>query len=463
MAPIWRRVSPPGPRAEPGSGVTGPGVEKGQGRGAGFWPGLGRAVTLGEGRPAILGGGRTATLGSGRSATPGSWGRPAPWLLLAPALLLLGLAFLLPLGLLLRTAFASPELAQGLPQSAALLRAWDGDGLPPEAIQATLLRELAEAEAVQRLGPVTRRLNFEQPGLRSLLLRTARAAPQLAAPYAESLPRLDRRWADPALWQRLRQAASPWTATYLLRALDLRQAPDGTIQRVEDSQAVFLTLLGRTLTIGAGVTLLCLLLAYPVAHCLAALPPRWARIGLGLVLLPFWTSALVRSTAWFILLQREGPINAALLALQIPGAPLPLIFSRFAVYLALVHVLLPMAVLPLYGVMRRIDPRYMRAAASLGASPLRRFWRVWLPMTLPGAAASALLVFLLAIGFYVTPALVGGNDDQMIGAFIAFFTNEAAEWGMAAALALLLLAVTGLLFLGLRLLVPGLGAALRAR
>jgi putative spermidine/putrescine transport system permease protein len=389
--------------------------------------------------------------------------RHGPALLLLPALALIGLAFLVPLALLLCTAITSPELRHALPRSAALLRAWDGQGLPGEETFATLAGELAAAENEQRIGPVARRLNFERPGLRGLLLRTARATPGLRAPFREALPRLDARWAEPALWHSLRAAAAPLTPIYLLRAVDLRLAPGGGIDRVPPEQAVFLGLLGRSLGIAAGVTLLCLLLAYPVAHVLANLPPRWARLGLGFVLLPFWTSALVRSTAWFILLQREGPINAALMALQITPVPLPLVFSRFAVFLALAHVLLPMAVLPLYGVMRRIDPAYGRAAASLGASPLRGFLRVYWPMTLPGVAAGALLVFLLAIGFYITPALVGGNDDQMIGSFIAFYTNEAAEWGMAAALAVLLLLVTGLAFLGLRLLVPGLGAALRAR
>ena len=174
-----------------------------------------------------------------------------------------------------------------------------------------------------------------------------------------------------------------------------------------------------------------------------------------LVLLPFWTSILVRTTAWFIILQREGPINALLLAFDIVNQPLTMIFTRFAVYLAMVHVLLPFAILPLYGVMKGIKPDYMRAAASLGAPGWRRFLRIYLPLTMPGVAAGSLMVFMLSVGFYITPALVGGSGDQMVSYFIAFFTNTSVNWGMAAALATLLMAMTALLVIVARLVVPG--------
>ena len=180
---------------------------------------------------------------------------------------------------------------------------------------------------------------------------------------------------------------------------------------------------------------------------------------MALVLIPFWTSILVRTTAWFILLQREGPVNALLQALHIVDAPVTMIFTRFAVYVAMVHVLLPFVILPLYSVMKGIDPVYMRAAASMGAPGWKRFLRIYLPMTMPGVAAGALMVFMLSVGFYVTPALVGGPDDQMVSYFIAFFTNTTINWGMAAALASLLLIMTGVLVAVARLIVPGFGSA----
>jgi putative spermidine/putrescine transport system permease protein len=136
-----------------------------------------------------------------------------------------------------------------------------------------------------------------------------------------------------------------------------------------------------------------------------------------------------------------------------------MIFTRFAVYIAMVHVLLPFVILPLYSVMKGIDPVYMRAAASLGAPGWKRFVRIYLPMTMPGVAAGALMVFMLSVGFYVTPALVGGPNDQMVSYFIAFFTNTTINWGMAAALASLLLIMTGILIAIARLVVPGFGTA----
>ena len=164
------------------------------------------------------------------------------------------------------------------------------------------------------------------------------------------------------------------------------------------------------------------------------------------MLLPFWTSLLVRTGAWVVLLQREGVVNDVLIALGLISEPLQLVYNRFGVYVAMTHILLPFMVLPLYSVMRGIPPQYMRAAASLGARPLRAFLRVYLPQTVPGIGAGCLLVFILAIGYYITPALIGGINDQMVSYFVAFFTNQTVNWGMASALGTVLLIVTLLLF-----------------
>jgi putative spermidine/putrescine transport system permease protein len=191
---------------------------------------------------------------------------------------------------------------------------------------------------------------------------------------------------------------------------------------------------------------LCLLLGYPVAYQLAALPVRISNLLLILVLLPFWTSLLVRTCAWVVLLQREGVVNDLLTAMNLTTEPLQLIYNRFGVYVAMTHILLPFMVLPLYSVMRGIGPHTMRAAASLGAGPVRAFLRVYLPQTLPGIGAGCLLVFILAIGYYITPALVGGTNDQMVSYFVAFFTNQTINWGMASALGAVLLLASLLLF-----------------
>jgi putative spermidine/putrescine transport system permease protein len=320
-----------------------------------------------------------------------------------------------------------------------------------------LVTELRAAQENQAAGQVLSRLNFEETGLRSLLLQASRAAARLQAPYREAMTQLDPRWGDPALWKLLKRATGPVTPIYLLRSLDMRIDAQGQVAQAAPGDAVFLRLFWRTFQISLVVTVLCVLLAYPVAYTLSILPQGWANVGMTLVLIPFWTSILVRTTAWFIILQREGPINALLIALNIVDQPLAMIFTRFAVYLAMVHVLLPFAILPLYGVMKGIKPDYMRAAASLGAPGWKRFLRIYLPLTMPGVAAGALMVFMLAVGFYITPALVGGSGDQMVSYFIAFFTNTSVNWGMAAALATLLMAMTAVLVTVARLVVPGFG------
>jgi putative spermidine/putrescine transport system permease protein len=173
----------------------------------------------------------------------------------------------------------------------------------------------------------------------------------------------------------------------------------------------------------------------------------WKRTVLLLaVLVPLWTSLLVRTTAWFVLLQNEGLINGALQAVGITDGPLPLIFNRVGVVIAMTHVLLPFMVLPIYSVLLSVPRNLMQAAASMGAGPLRAFWRVLLPLSLPGLMSGSLLVFMVAIGYYITPALVGGANDQMISSVIAFYALGTANWGLAGALGVILLLVTMILY-----------------
>jgi putative spermidine/putrescine transport system permease protein len=271
--------------------------------------------------------------------------------------------------------------------------------------------------------------------MRGVLLRTAEST--AAAPYAMALPALDRAWGDPATWHVLRRASLGVTPLYLLRALDLDLTAEGDVVAMAD--APFVKLLLRTIWIACVVTLLCLVIGFPVALAIAAMPQGWARVALGFVMVPFWISIIVRTTAWFVLLQREGPVNAVLVALGIVEHPVQIMFTRFAVYLAMVHVLLPFAILPMLAVMRRIDGRFGRAAASLGAPAWRRFLRVTLPLAWPGVRAAGLIVFMLAAGFYITPSLMGGPRDQMLGAFIAEYATASLNWGMAAALGIMLM------------------------
>lgn len=197
---------------------------------------------------------------------------------------------------------------------------------------------------------------------------------------------------------------------------------------------------------GAVITVICLLLAYPLAYLLANLPTRKSNLLMILVLLPFWTSILVRVAAWIVLLQSGGLINGALLKLGLIDQPLQLVFNRTGVYIAMVHIMLPFMILPIYSVMKGISPSYMRAAISLGCHPFASFWRVYFPQTVAGVGAGCLLVFILSIGYYITPALLGSPNDQMVSYFVAFYTNSTINWGMATALGGLLLLATLVLY-----------------
>jgi putative spermidine/putrescine transport system permease protein len=165
-----------------------------------------------------------------------------------------------------------------------------------------------------------------------------------------------------------------------------------------------------------------------------------------LVLVPFWTSLLVRTTAWFVLLQDNGPINDFLLFVNLTEQPLHLIFSRFGTIVAMTHIQLPFTILPIYSVMKSISPSYMRAARSLGGGPFYSFFKVYFPLTLPGIGAGCLLTFILSLGYYITPALVGGPSDQMISGVIATSMNLENNWGKASALSAILLVATLVLF-----------------
>jgi len=370
--------------------------------------------------------------------------------LVAPLLLFLLVTFALPIAKMLWRSVQDPEVGATLPETAASLRRWDGKDLPGDDAYAALAADLARAREAGNLAMAAQRLNYDIPGFRSLLFTTARrlgtADAGTGPPTRESFARIDPRWNDRATWAAIRRASGPLTDFYLLGAVDRHRDADGAIVRVRNDQAIYVDVLVRTFTIGAAVTVLCLALGFPVAHLLATLPPRIGNPLMILVLLPFWTSLLVRTAAWVVLLQEQGLVNNALAALGVIDHPLKLIYNRVGVFIAMTHVLLPFMILPLYSVMRGIPPVYMRAAASLGARPAEAFVRVYLPQTLPGVGAGCLLVFILAIGYYITPALIGGPADQMISYFVAFYTTDTANWGLAAALGVVLLSATLVLY-----------------
>ena len=369
--------------------------------------------------------------------------------LIAPLVIFLLLVFLVPIAALLYKSVGNPEVVEGLPRTVVAVHGWDGKGLPAEPVYLALSEDLAEARKNQVLGDLSKRLNMELAGYRSLLMKTAKALPFKVAPdsYKDALEALDERWGDPAYWQAIKRNSSSVTPFYLLAAVDHRIDDLGEVAPATPDQAIYLDIFARTFWMGLVITCICLVLAYPLAYLLANLPARQSNLLMILVLLPFWTSVLVRVAAWIVLLQSGGLINSALMNMGLIDKPLELVFNRTGVYIAMVHILLPFMILPIYSVMKGISPTYMRAAISLGCHPFTSFWRVYFPQTYAGVGAGCLLVFIIAIGYYITPALLGSPNDQMVSYFVAFYTNTSINWGMATALGGLLLLATVVLYL----------------
>ncbi|QDJ09320.1 ABC transporter permease protein [Roseomonas mucosa] len=371
--------------------------------------------------------------------------RLAAALLVAPLLLFLLGVFLLPIGAFLWRAVAETDVAPALPRTLAALRDWSGRDLPGEAAFEALAADLRAARAADQAaggGLIPRaaaRLNAEIPGFRSTLPATARRLSSPEAPARETILAASPDWSKPESWAAIRRTGGPVSDLNLLAALDLRRDAAGGIAAVPPDQAVFRGVLLRTLWIALLATALSLLLGYPLAYLIATAPPRLALWMLGAVTLPLWISDVPRIAAWIVLLQRDGVANTLLTATGLLREPASFLFTRGTVLLATVNLLLPFAVLPIYASLRALDWRLPRAGLSLGASPWRVFRRVTLPLSMPGVGAGALLVFIQALGFYVTPALLGGPNDQMLSYFIGFYANRTVNWGLAAALSVVLL------------------------
>ncbi len=354
--------------------------------------------------------------------------------------------FAMPLAWLLSLAVREAEVPKALPRTVASLQGWrSGEAVVPAASFLALAQDLTEARSAGTLADAARRLNYEVNGVRSTLMAAARrvgSADAGTAFDAAFFEAVDPTLASPAFFAAVQRAKGPVSAYYLLAALDLTHDEHGALAAAPESNRIYLAVLGRTLGISATVTLLCLALGFPVALLLTQVKERTADVLMILVLLPFWTSLLVRIAAWVVLLQREGLINSALLKLGLISEPLTLIYNRVGVLVAMTHVLLPFMILPLYSVLKGIPPHFMRAAASLGAPPATAFWRVYLPMAMPGISAGSLMVFILALGYYITPALVGGGSDQMLSYYVATYTTDTGNWGLAAALGWVMLGCT---------------------
>ena len=371
-------------------------------------------------------------------------------LLALPLIAFTSVTFIAPLGSMLMRSVYDPLVANILPGTVAALKEWDGEGLPPEAAYAVAAQELRQARKEKTLGRLATRLNRQSPGLRSAITRTGRKLQRGGEPpYSESLPAMHPAWGQPELWRAIVLTGSEVTPGYYLNALDLQLAPGGKIVPQPEDRRIYRALFVKTIWVSLVITLLCLAIGYPVAWFIAHAPPRQAKILLVLVLLPFWTSLLVRTTSWIVLLQQQGVVNDLLvwIGALADDQRLTMIHNMTGTLVAMTHVLLPFMILPLYSVMSGIPSVQMQAAASLGARWPRAFWQVYLPQSLPGVGAGCLLVFILAIGYYITPALVGGQSGQLISNFIAYHMQTSLNWNLAAALGSILFIAVTLLFL----------------
>ena len=369
--------------------------------------------------------------------------------LLLPLMGFLLVFFVAPLVWLLSLAVREAEVPLALPKTLSALQAWHpGQDLPAQLFPG-FAQDLSQARAASTLADAARRLNYEVNGVRSTLMRAAREV--TSAPADTQFDKgfftaIDPTLTSPEFFAAVQRAHGPVSGFYLLAAFDLTRNAQGEIERAAEANRIYVDVLLRTLGISASVTIMCLLLGFPVALLLTQVTEKTADWLMILVLLPFWTSLLVRTAAWVVVLQKEGMVNSLLMRLGLIAEPLTLIYNRTGVLIAMTHVLLPFMILPLYSVLKGIPPHYMRAASSLGAPPVTAFFRVYLPMAAPAIVAGSLIVFILAMGYYITPALVGGGSDQMLSYFVATYTTDTGNWGLASALGLMMLVTTLLLY-----------------
>jgi putative spermidine/putrescine transport system permease protein len=385
----------------------------------------------------------------GRSSRPFLSPRRVGILLWLPLFLFLGATFFAPLLGMLRMSVQDTELAAAMPQTVSALAQWDGQVPPPDHIYEAVATDLLAARRDRSGGTIARRLNLEVAGLQSVVNLTVRRLPERVdhpSLWRAAFSQLDTAWDSPAVWHALERSRGPRTDLHLLSGFDLQRRDDGAIHRKPPTESLYVDVLLRTFAIALSATLICLLLALPTAALLVRVGPTVRGLMMMALLLPLWTSVLVRSASWLVLLQKNGLVNQWLMGLGLIAEPLALIYNRTGVLISLVHVLLPYAVLPIFSSMKSMSPTQMRAASSLGAGPFTAFHRVYLPQILPGISAGGLLVFILALGYYVTPLLLGGPSDQLLPFYIAFNAVQTVNWGLAAALGAILLAATVALY-----------------
>jgi len=376
--------------------------------------------------------------------------RVKAFLLVVPLLLFILITFVIPIADMLFRSVDNPRLSMLMPDTmAALEEDWDGKGVPDEAVFAVLHKDMKRLGEAGDLGKVGSRVNYEMSGARTLFTKTARKLKKAdVPPYKDAFIKADKRWGEQKTWAVIRLAGQRYTSAFFLAAMDKRFDHHGKVVNQPEDRQIYLTLFWRTLWISAVVTILTIIMAYPISYLLATLPLRTSNLLMIFVLLPFWTSLLVRTTSWIVLLQTQGVINDIFVWLGIIADEnrIQMVYNLTGTLIAMTQILLPFMVLPLYSVMKVVPISQLRASQSMGANPFVTHVRIFLPQAVPGIGAGGLLVFVLSVGYYITPALVGGSTGQLISNLIAFHMKSSLNWGLAAALGTMLLVLVLMLY-----------------
>jgi len=369
------------------------------------------------------------------------------FLLVSPLLLFVLVFFVTPILLILVKAVYNPKVNTLIPQTVVVIKQYDYKNVfPNEQVLKVFLTELQVLSKNRASGVLAEELNRKVSGFGSTIKKTARKVRNKDISkipnYKEYLLSITKKWNNPKFWIAIQRSYSSFTFSNVLAAVDLEYDLDGNIVRKEESKRIYFTILVKTIYMAALITFFTIILAYPTAYFLASLPKSKANLLMIFVLLPFWTSLLVRIVSWITLLQEYGVVNELLIFLHIIDEPLDIVFNQFATVITMTHILLPFMVLPLYGSMRAMDITYVKASASLGANPFMTFFKIYFPLTLSGLSAGAVLVFIISIGYYITPALIGGVDGQMISNLIEFHMRTSNNWELASAMGGILLFIT---------------------
>ena len=377
------------------------------------------------------------------------------FLLVFPLLLFIIVTFIVPIGDMLLRSVDDSQINEVYGKTFEEYKKWDKekDQLPPEAVYKALFEDIAYGEKI-KIGRAITRMNYSKSGWKSLIKKTRRQinkivkSGELPTSYKDTLIEINKGWADPTFWYSMSQMLATTTPIYYWNAIDRTYDQDSKVIRQSEERRIYVATWIKTFKVSVYVTFFCLVLGFPVAHLLANLPLRYSNLLMIFVLLPFWTSLLVRTTAWIVMLQQNGVINGVLVWLGIlsDDGRIQMVYNMTGTIIAMTQILLPFMILPLYSVMKVIPKSHMRAAQNLGAKPVRAFMRVYLPQTIPGMSAGGLLVFVLAIGYFITPELVGGKDGQLIGHWIAYHLKTTINWGLCSALGAILLGIMLILY-----------------